>query len=162
MKSTPKKEPAKIVVVGVGNLLLKDEGVGVHIVRELQRMSLPAEVEVRDGGVGGIDLLDSLERASHAVLVDAAEMGLEPGTVRRFKPDEVRPGADAPRFSSHDLGLPEVLKLAQELGRSPEEVIIIGIQPKEITWSTELSPEIQAAVPEAIDKILAEIRRILD
>ncbi len=161
MTSSRTKKPAKIVVIGVGNLLLKDEGVGIHIVRELQREALPAEVEVRDGGVGGIDLLDVLERSPHALLVDAADMALEPGTVRRFRPDEVQPGAeDAPRFSSHDIGLLEVLKLAQALDRIPEEVIIFGIQPKEIAWSTELSPEVRAAVPRVIEMVLREIERI--
>jgi hydrogenase maturation protease len=152
--------PAKIVVIGVGNLLLKDEGVGVHVIRELRTRSLPPDAEVRDGGVGGIDLLDTLDRASHAVLVDAAEMGLEPGAVRRFRPDQVQPGPNAPRFSSHDIGLLEVLQLAQALGRSPEEVVILGIQPKEIDWSTELSPEVRAAVPKAVEMVLAEIKRI--
>lgn len=160
MTPSPRKQPVKIAVIGVGNLLLKDEGIGVHIVRELQQKSLPAGVEVRDGGVGGLDLLDILEKASHALLVDAADMGLAPGSVRRFKPDEVQAGGDAPRFSSHDVGLLDVLKLAQALNRSPEEVVIFGIQPKEITWSTELSPEVRAAVPEVIEMVIAEIKRI--
>ncbi len=161
MTSSHKKKPAKIVIIGVGNLLLKDEGVGVHIVRELQRESLPAGVEVRDGGVGGIDLLDVLEKSSHALLVDAADMSLEAGTVRRFTPDEVQPEAEgAPRFSAHDIGLLEVLRLAQALDRSPEEVIIFGIQPKEITWSTELSSEVRASVPRVIEMVLLEIERI--
>ncbi len=87
-------------------------------------------------------------------------MNLEPGTVKRFTPEDVDPGEEGAKFSSHDVGLLEVVKLARALDRSSAGVVIIGIQPKEITWGIDLSPEVQAAVPRAVEMILKEINRI--
>jgi hydrogenase maturation protease len=158
--SSPQKDPKKILIVGVGNLLLKDEGVGVHAVRALERTQLPPGVDLCDGGVAGITLLDFFEKSSRVLLIDAAEMSLPPGTIRRFTPDEVQQGPEAPRFSSHDVGLLEVLRLAEALGRSPEEVVIIGIQPKEIAWGEELSSEVAAALPVVLEMVRREIKRM--
>ena len=87
--SPPNGPAGKIVIIGVGNLLLKDEGVGVHVAQELQKKSLPSAVEVHDGGVAGIGLLDFFPGASKVLLIDAAEMNLEAGAVVRFTPEEV-------------------------------------------------------------------------
>jgi len=152
------QQAEKIVVIGVGNLLLKDEGVGVHVARELQKKSLPEGVAILDGGLGGIGLLDFFGDASKALLVDAAEMNLDTGAVVRFTPDEVRGNSIRPMFSSHDVGLLDVLELARGLGRCPAEVVIIGIQPGEISWGTDLTPEVQASVPKAVEMVLEEIR----
>jgi hydrogenase maturation protease len=149
--------PGKIVIVGVGNLLLKDEGVGVHVAQELQKKTWPSAVEVHDGGVSGIGLLDFFPGASKLLLIDAAEMNLEAGAVVRFTPEEVVGKGSGPRFSAHDIGLLEVLDLARALGQCPPEVVIFGIQPKEISWGMELSPEVQASIPKVVEMALAEI-----
>jgi hydrogenase maturation protease len=143
-------------IIGVGNLLLKDEGVGVQVAQELQKRTLPAGVEVCDGGVGGIGLLDYFREASKLLLIDAADMGLKPGAVMRFTPREVKDPGSGVKFSTHDLGLAEVLKLAQALGHCPE-VVIIGIQPQEISWGAELSPPIQASLPRVLEMVMREI-----
>jgi hydrogenase maturation protease len=148
----------KIVIIGVGNLLLKDEGVGVQVAEELKKKELPEGVEVYDGAVEGIGLLDFFRQASQVLLIDAAEMNLKPGAVVRFTPAEVRSKKSVPRFSLHDIGLLEVLELARILGASPPEVIIFGIQPKEITWGMELSAEVQASVPQVVALICKEIQ----
>src|SRR5512147_954276 len=132
----------RTVIIGVGNLLLKDEGVGVHAVRELRQKALPAGVEVLDGGVAGIGLLDFFPGAQKLVLIDAADMNLAPGTVVRFTPEEIRSLPGGPKFSAHDVGLLEVLELASALGQSPPEVVVIGVQPGEISWGTDLTPEV--------------------
>jgi hydrogenase maturation protease len=147
----------KIVIVGVGNLLLKDEGVGVHVAQELQKKGLPPLVEVHDGGVAGIGLLDFFQGASKVLLIDAASMNLDPGTVVRFTPDEVAGKIAGPRFSAHEVGVLEVLDLAKALDQYPPEVVIFGIQPKEICWGTELSPEVQASIPKAVEAVWKEI-----
>ncbi|MBI5968513.1 MAG: HyaD/HybD family hydrogenase maturation endopeptidase [Deltaproteobacteria bacterium] len=149
----------KVRIIGVGNLLLKDEGVGVQVARELQKNDLPSGVEVFDGGVAGIGLLDYFREASKVLLIDAADMNLKPGAVVRFTPEDVREEKIGPRFSSHDVGLLEILRLAKALEQCPQEVVIIGIQPKEISWGTDLSPEVQASVPRAIEAVLKEIIR---
>jgi len=153
-------QPAgKIVIIGVGNLLLKDEGVGVHVAQELQKKDLPSAVEVHDGGVAGIGLIDFFPGASKVLLIDAADMNLDPGAIVRFTPEEVLSEKGGPGFSAHDVGLPEVLELAKALGNCPPEVAIFGIQPKEISWGTELSPEVQASVPKVIETVLNEVIR---
>ncbi len=147
----------KIIVIGVGNLLLGDEGVGVHAVRELKKRVLPPGVEVLDAGVVGIGLLDLFQGAEKVLLIDAAEMNRAPGTVVRFTPDDIQPHAEGPKFSTHDVGLPEVLHLAKALSQSPPQVVIIGVQPKEISWGTDLTPEIRAALPKAVEAVLKEL-----
>jgi len=147
----------KIVIIGVGNLLLKDEGVGVHVAQELQKKTWPLSVEVHDGGVAGIGLLDFFAGASKVLLIDAAEMNLEAGSVVRFTPEDVAGKAGGPRFSAHDIGLLEVLELSRALAQCPAEVVILGIQPKEISWGMELSPEVQASIPKAVEMVLGEV-----
>lgn len=151
------QQAVKIVIIGVGNLLLKDEGLGIHAAQELQKKDLPSGVEVIDGGVSGLGLLDLFEGASKLVLIDAAEMKLKPGTVVRFSPENVKDLAGGGKFSAHDVGLMEVLDLARALGRCPEEVVILGIQPKEISWGTDLSPEVEAAIPRVVEMVMKEI-----
>jgi hydrogenase maturation protease len=155
--SPPNGPAGKIVIIGVGNLLLKDEGVGVHVAQELQKKSWPLSVEVHDGGVAGIGLLDFFAGASKVLLIDAAEMNLDPGALVRFTPEEVAGKVSGPRFSAHDIGLLEVLELAKALAQSPAEVVILGIQPKEISWGMELSPEVQASIPRVVETVLREI-----
>ncbi len=151
----------KTIVIGVGNLLLTDEGVGVHAIRELQKEKIPPGVELIDGGVAGIGLIDLFQGAEKLILIDAAEMALPPGTAVRFTPEEIRSRADAepPRFSSHEVGLLEVLELVGALGQCPPEVVIIGIQPKEIAWGTDLTPDVNASLPRVVSLVLEEIRK---
>ena len=147
----------RIVVIGVGNLLLGDEGVGVHAVRELKKRALPPGVEVLDAGVAGIGLLDLFQGAEKVLLIDAADMNRPPGTVVRFTPDDIQSQGENPRFSAHDVGLLEVLQLAKALGKSPPQVVIVGVQPKEISWRMDLTPEIQAALPKVVEAVLKEL-----
>ncbi len=147
----------RTVVIGVGNLLLRDEGVGIHVVQELQKRAFPPGVEVLDGGVAGVRLLDLFSGAQKLLLVDAAEMGLEPGSIVRFTPEDVRFQSGELKLSTHDVALPEVLAIARAVNQCPSEVVIIGIQPKEISWGTELTPEVGAAIPKVVELVLEEI-----
>jgi hydrogenase maturation protease len=144
----------RIAVVGVGNLLLKDEGIGIHVVRALQESPLPDGVVVIDGGTSP-DVLDYLEPADKLVIIDAAEAGGVPGAIYRFRPDEVTLETGE-AISLHELGLVSSLKTMSLLGKTPPEVIIIGIQPKEIAWGMELSPELKEKVPEIVRVVLKE------
>lgn len=147
----------KILVIGVGNLLLRDEGVGIHIIRELQKRKLPPGVEVLDGGVGGWDLLHYFSRAEKVLILDAAEMGLEPGAVVRLDPGQLSmPGKEVP-FSAHEIGLAEVIELGRALANDSLNIVIFGIQPKEISWGMELSPEVAAVIPQVITAVFQEI-----
>lgn len=152
----------KILIIGVGNLLLRDEGVGIHVIREIQKRELPSGVEALDGGVGGFDLLNYFSQARKVLIIDAAEMGLPPGAVARFQPSQLNPRPKERSFSAHEVKLLEVIELAQALDKSLPEIVIFGIQPKEISWGMELSPEVGAVIPQVIDAVLEEMRVSLD
>jgi hydrogenase maturation protease len=140
----------RTLVIGVGNTLRGDDGVGVRVAQELAGGPLPEGVAVIDGGTGGLDLLFELEQAERVILIDAAEMGCEPGEVRVFPGEHV---ADAPgvRFSStHGFGVAEVLALARSLGLEVE-VTVVGIQPVEVTYRDGLSETLASRVPEYVE-----------
>ena len=144
------------VVVGVGNLLLKDEGVGVHIAHALQRMTIPQDTKVIDGGTSP-DLPYYLKDTDRVVIIDAVKGGSKPGTIYRFHPRDINMESEE-TASAHELGLGQSLEMMRLLGNEPKEIVIIGIEPKEIDWGTELSPEIKAKMPEIINIVLDEIK----
>lgn len=148
--------PERVVVVGVGNLLLQDEGIGVHVAHALQEINPPG-VELIDGGTVP-DILTTREPADRLIIIDAANVGGAPGTVGIFHPDDL---AEAPEgyVSLHDLGLQQSLKTMRLLGNEPGEVVIIGIQPHIIDWGTELSPELAGRLQKIVDTVLKEIGR---
>jgi hydrogenase maturation protease len=161
MASAMENPPAagKIRVIGVGNILLKDEGIGVRVIEALQQKRWPPSVELIDGGVAGFALIELLTQVRKVLLIDAAQMDLCPGTIRRFSPEEVSAPEALPRFSMHDVGLPDVLALSRLLDPSPREIVIFGIQPKEIALGLELSEELQAAVPQAAAMVVQELEK---
>ncbi len=145
----------RIVVIGVGNLLLGDEGAGIHAVKVLQEMELPPEVTLIDGGTSP-DLIAYVRAGDRLIIIDAARAGGEPGTVYRFLPEDLAAGK-AMIASAHEMGVAENLGLMKLAGNEPAETIIIGVEPKEIDWGTELSPELKQKLPEIIEVVLQEI-----
>ena len=148
----------KVVILGIGNILLKDEGVGVRTIEHLRRLPLPPFVEVIDGGTATFDLLPILSEAEHLVVIDAVKGGGEPGTIYRLTPEDLLPSEEAP-ISVHDLGLLEALRMVEQLGQAPRSVVIFGVEPKEIAWGMELTPEVQGAIPRVIEAVLEEVRK---
>ena len=146
-----------ILVLGVGNLLLGDEGVGIHAVRELEKRALPPQVDVVDGGTAGLNLLDLMKGYERVIIVDAVDAGEEPGTILRFTPQEVASDAQALPLSLHQTEILKVLELATYLGRPLPPITIYGIQPQAMDWSTGLSPALQARLSKLVDAILREI-----
>jgi len=145
------------VIVGVGNVLLKDEGIGVHVVRALQEMdlaSLSGEVEVVDGGTSP-DAFDTAEGADKLIIVDAARGGGEPGTIYRFAPDDV---SGEPKFlaSLHDLGLLDSLRMMEAVGDPPRDTVIIGVEPAEVDWGLELTPALRGRLPDVVRIVVEE------
>ena len=144
----------RIVVVGVGNLLLKDEGVGIHVVQHLQEMDLPPDIELIDGGTAP-DLIAYIKAGDKLIIVDAAKAGGEPGTVYRFLPEELATETST-LASAHELGVESNLRLMSLMGNEPREIVIIGVEPKEIDWGTELTAELQQRIPKILDTVLKE------
>ncbi len=149
----------KTLVLGVGNILLSDEGVGVHLIRLLrERYDFPPEVEILDGGTLGLDLLPYVEAANRLLIVDAVQMDALPGTVVRLEGEEV-PAVLSLKYSPHQVGLSDLLAAARLLGRSPPEVVLWGIQPASLEVGLELSPTVAAQAETLLRNVLAELQR---
>jgi hydrogenase maturation protease len=150
--------PPKIVILGVGNLLLSDEGVGVHVANELMRMSLPPEVSVVEGGTDGFGLLNIITEANRLIVIDAVKGDAAPGSIYRFDIGEVRNCPSGFKTSVHQIGILEVLDLSELIGRTPYTTVI-GVEPKSLEMGMELSPEIKAKIPRVIELILDELKK---
>ncbi len=148
--------PQKTLVVGLGNILMGDEGVGVHAVRALERHALPPGVECLDGGTGGFTLLEPLESADRIILIDAAADGNPPGTVTRTTPRFSRDYP--PTLTAHDVGVKDLLDVFYMQGGGRDVVLYaIAIDPKQ-PISMDLSALGAAAAHEAVTRILAELQ----
>jgi len=134
-----------VLILGVGNLLLKDEGVGIHFVQQLQKKSLPPDVEVLDGGTRGLDLLMLMEGRRLVVVVDCARLGEAPGTVRVFGPKDIVPETNR-GFSVHGLNLASALEFGERLGKLPD-IFIVGVEPESIQIEIGLSDVVRRALP---------------
>lgn len=152
-----------IVVLGLGNPLMADEGIGVHLVERLQQQAerYPA-VEFIDAGTGGMSVLHWIEGRRKAVFVDCAFMGAEPGAIRRFTPDEVRSTKVLAHQSLHEADLLRILALAEQLGQCPEQVVILGIEPETVEPRQGLSDKLVEKIGEYLAQIEAELIATVD
>jgi hydrogenase maturation protease len=149
---------ASTVVIGVGNLLFTDEGIGVHVVRRLEREGAGREnAEFIEAGTGGMKLVHLLAGRRKAVLVDCAFMGEAPGTLRRFTPEEARSVKRLPGFSAHEGDLLAVLDVCRRMGDCPAQVVILGIEPETVQPGTDLSACLAARIEEYAAAVLREI-----
>ena len=149
--------PNKVVVLGIGNLLLKDEGIGVHIAQALQEAPLPnnVELEVLDGGTLP-DASLSFGEVDKLIVVDAVQAGGEPGAIYRFRPEDIKTD-DRVLTSLHQVSLLENLWMMERFGQKSEDVVIIGIEPKDMNWGLELSTKLQQRIPQIIKVVLEEV-----
>ncbi len=147
----------KILVLGVGNILLKDEGVGVKTVEKLRaEYSFSANVELMDGGTLGMVLMEPIMEFDRLIVVDAVVNGGEPGTLYRLAGVEMGKSV-AFKNSMHQTDLLETLATCKVLGNCPEAVVI-GMEPKEFDpWGTELTPPCQARLEDLCRAVLREI-----
>ena len=137
---------ARLTVLGIGNVLMRDEGVGVLLLESVKvARDWPEGIEFVDGGAGGLNLLNVIERANSLVVFDAAEMGLGPGEFRIIGPEQVRDDAPAGRLSMHDVPFIETLKLCRQFARAPERIVLLAVQPKAVEFGRGLSPQLTAA-----------------
>jgi len=147
----------RVLVLGIGNLVMSDDGVGVKVVQQLQREYVFEEnAEIMDGGTLGLDLLPMLEGIDHLIVVDAVETGRKPGTCVRLAGEEL-PTALETKVSAHQMGLRDLLSVARLLGHSPGEMVLIGVQPGSIEMDTELTPEVAAVLQVLVDNVLDEL-----
>ena len=154
-------ENVDTIVLALGNPLRGDDGVGAAIIKQIAQSNFPPGVSLLDGGTPGLETVLLLQNYRRAIIIDAAEMGLEPGQWRRFIPGNdawLQPADMYLRGTLHYAGLAEALALGEALGVLPEEIVIYGIQPAEIGWSSGLSVAVAAAIPLVCEKILRELK----
>jgi len=156
----------RILILGLGNILLKDEGVGVHVVGELQEQNLPGNVEVIDGGTAGLDILLLQEGLDKLVVIDALRAGDKPGTIYKLtvkvdgkeKLTQVLSRTERPKISLHQIGLLDALAVAERMNCAPKEIVIIGVEPGEVDCGLELTDEVKKRIPEIVNAVLKEIK----
>lgn len=147
--------PERIVVMGLGNTLNCDEGLGVQALKELdaQLQSRPPELELLDGGVLGLNLLMIVEECSHLLILDAVDADKAPGTVIELTKDEI-PLYAGVRLSQHQTTFQEVLGLAKIRDYLPEHLHLIGIQPQNLEIGVEISAVVEQAIPEVTERAI--------
>jgi hydrogenase maturation protease len=147
----------KITVLGIGNLLLKDEGVGIHAIEALKNESLPDNVELVDGAAAGFDLLPIVESCDKLIVIDAIKTGEAPGAIYQFNPQDIDIKRDT-SVSLHDVDFFHVLEYAKKYKRLPETQMI-GIVPESIELSLELSETLKAMIPKIVCLVIQEIEK---
>lgn len=146
-----------VLVLGMGNLLLEDEGLGVRALEILQqRYEIPPEVELLDGGTTGMGLLDDISGRKHLIVLDAVQTGDPPGTLVRLAGDDV-PVYFSMRISPHQLGLSDVLATLELSGEKPAEVVVLGLVPQSLEMSLELSELIRGKLDGLVQAALEEL-----
>jgi hydrogenase maturation protease len=147
------KGPQNTVIMGIGNLLMGDDGVGVHAARALMKSELPHWVTVLDVGMAFLDALSSIEKTERIIILDAMKASGEPGTVYRSMLHEC---CCPERMDSlHNFDVFRLLTLAQN--ERPNTVVVFGVEPDEIKWSMDLSPRVSESVPILIEAVHKEI-----
>ncbi|RPJ76534.1 MAG: hydrogenase maturation protease [Acidobacteria bacterium] len=149
-----------LLILGLGNLLCSDDGVGVVATQMIaETRNVPEGVQVLDGGTLGLALLPYLEDAAQAILVDAIETDAPPGTLVRLEGNEVGP-AVASHLSVHQVGVADLIEAARWRDRIPPTLVLLGIVPATTELRVDLSPAVQAALPALLDSICGEAARL--
>ena len=146
-----------ILVLGIGNLVMADDGIGVRVVQLIEeRYRFPDQVTVLDGGTLGLALLPRIEAAERLLIVDAVQTGAPPGTLIRLAGEEIPPSLE-PWLSPHQIGLKDLLTVASLLGNSPGKTVLWGVQPESVQLALQLSPPVAAQLEPLVGKVLEEL-----
>jgi hydrogenase maturation protease len=149
----------KITLLGLGGILMRDDGVGVHAVKAVQeRFHVPPELDIVDGGTAGLDLLPFIEGRDRILFVDAVDFGKEPGFIGELTNDDIPAFFSKDKGSLHHLGLADVLATARLLNILPEEICLIGIQPQSIEMGLELTEVLQGKLDQLVALIIDKLR----
>lgn len=159
--STPGEE--QILILGIGNLLLQDDGVGIHLVNALEREGgLAGNILLRDGGTIGLSLLPDIEQADRLLVLDAAHFGGQPGEWAAFHNAEMDAHLSKSRTSVHEVALSDLFDAARLRGCLPTERVLIGIEPACIEWGMEPTEQVAAVLPEVLAHVREQLRSWCD
>ena len=154
------RELPNVLVMGIGSILMTDEGIGIRAVEELQRRyRFPDNVELLDGGTSGIDLLSFISGRDYLIIVDAIKSGNQPGTVLKVEGEDV-PAQFRTRISPHQLGISDLLAAAALTDELPKRLVLFGIEPKEIVLGIGLSPEVRNGLDHLLEVVVDDLRSI--
>ena len=146
-----------VLVLGIGNLVMSDDAVGVIVAQRLQQdYRFPDNVEIMDGGTLGLDLLPKLENITNLIVIDAVETGQKTGTCVRLCGEEL-PIALETKVSPHQMGLKDLLAVSALMGHSPKEMVLIGVQPGSIEMDVGLTGEVEAKLEILVSNVLTEL-----
>jgi hydrogenase maturation protease len=143
----------KTVVLGIGNTLLSDEGIGVHVIQALHQRGVEDAVELVDGGTLSFTLAVTIEEADNLVVVDASELKSDPGVVKTFVGEDMDRFLSGKRSSVHEVGLMDLLTIAQLADRLPANRALVGIQPAVVDWGDYPTDAVAAAIPAACEAV---------
>lgn len=149
---------SEAVVIGVGNPLMGDDGLGLVVLERLRESwTFTPWLELLDGGTWGLNLLPHVERARRVMFLDAIDVGQAPGTLVELQGDEI-PRFLARKLSPHQIDVKEVLALAELRGTLPEEVVALGLQPESVEMRISLSPRVAGGLDVLVDRVLERLR----
>ncbi|MEN8613879.1 hydrogenase maturation protease [Dehalogenimonas sp. THU2] len=149
-------ETDNILVLGVGNEALGDEGFGIHVVRKLKENGFPEHIRIEAGGVAGFDLLGLLSGVDRLIIVDVMVCDLEPGDIGRFNLDAEFKASGRVPMSFHELSVLDLLQIAEVVGLNPRVEFLVT-KPVKLEWGFELSPLVQQAADKAVDYLVKEL-----
>jgi hydrogenase maturation protease len=154
------KNKKETLILGVGNPLRRDDGIGPEVIRLMienrKTYNLPYGIDFLDGGTDGLGLIEYLKEYNKVIILDAVEMKLTPGTIKVFTPEEAILNINTDALSTHGFGIAELIKLAKQLDINPE-LIIVGVQPEDVSYGEELSFSVNSKTDTIVDIILKSI-----
>jgi len=149
----------KLLVLGVGNILLMDEGIGVHAVHELMKETWPDDIDFIDGGTFTQDIFYLFQEYEIILVLDIVKAGKEPGTIYRLDESDLRKD-ESQTLSLHDIDLLDSLSMTELMGHKPE-LHVLGIEPKDLDWDMELTPTLKKLFPQYLEITRQEVQRLL-
>ena len=151
--------PPKVLILGVGNILLRDDGFGVHLIQSLEETAFPPNVQILEAGTVSHQLIPLFRSIDYLIVIDVVEAGDAPGSIFRFSPEDMNFHSEQ-KISLHQISLTDVLQMAELTGAKPKTVII-AVQPKDVsTWGLELSDEVRMAMPKVKELVFDELKKI--
>ncbi len=146
----------KTLVIGVGSILRGDDGIGIRVIEELQKEHFSSEIKLLSGDISGLDLIKYFSDFEKVVIIDAVDIRDKPGTIKSFNSSNIKKSDFCEVVSTHGMKLLETLTLAEKLDISPE-IIIVGIQPKDISFGLDMTIEIEEKIPDMVNEVKSMI-----
>jgi len=154
----------KICIIGIGNPLRRDDGIGIVLLEKLveQKKTLPKEIQYLDGGTGGMNLLHILPQFDIVIIIDAVQFNAAPGSYRFFTADEITTNKNINSISTHTNQLPQVIEISRQLEELPKQLFIFGIQPKNTSYGRNLSNALKKNIKTLLSSLQNEIETIIE